>query len=385
MALLFTIRQALLTSTCALCAGLLQAQDSIPPTFQSPPPLPRYAVSMQMPVVPAHVITDSVKPAAPQKNLGISGMPLLSFNRSRGVGFGAMGMAFFKLGEKPSTPPSRVILTGQYTTEKNWFVGAFSQLFLFEDLLRLSVGGGYMDSHFQTYESYGDFGEMEIPYMNKGFFFFASPLFRVYKKLYIGPGISVSRTDVTFDYPDGTTSTEHDYSNSLAASVLYDTKDNQYTPAKGFTSMLRYSNSPSWFKNDDAYSKIFFFTNYYHRIDKSKILASRVAMNVGLGDVPFAQQSYIGGKDIRGYTKGEYRGNQTYSAQTELRWSIYKRFGMVGFFGLAITADPTSQLLPGGGIGVRYKVLPKYNINAGIDGAVGKDDWGIYFRMTEAF
>ncbi len=333
---------------------------------------------------PASQTKDTTSTKVSNKNFSVTGMPIISFNRSRGVGFGAMGMAFFKLGHKESTPPSRVVLTGQYSTKKNWFAGAFSQLFIMDDFLRLSMGGGYMDSHFQTYEDFGN-GEVEIPFINKGYFFFASPLFKVYDKLYVGPGISVSRHDVTFDYPDGSTSTEHDYSNSLAVSVLYDTKDNQYTPAKGFTSMLRFNDSPSWFKNDSTFSKLYFFTNYYHRIDKSKILASRVSANVGLGDVPFSAQSYVGGKDIRGYTKGEYRGNQTYAAQTELRWTIYKRFGMVGFFGLAMTVDPASQVLPGGGIGVRYKILPKYNINAGIDGAVGKDDWGIYFRMTEAF
>ncbi len=322
---------------------------------------------------------------APKKDFGISGMPLLSFNRSRGMGFGAMGMAFFKIGNKENTPPSRVSIMGEYSTEKNWFTGAFSQLFLFEDFLRLSFGGGYMDSHFQTYENISGFGDMEIPYINKGYFFFGSPLFKIHDKIYVGPGVSISRSDVSFTFPNDSTGFERDYSNSLALSVLYDTKDNQYTPSHGITGMLRYSNSPYWFKNDNAYSKIYFYTNYYYPIDKTKTLASRVSVNIGLGDVPFSAQSYVGGKDIRGYTKGEFRGNQTYAAQSEFRWNFYRRWGMVGFLGLAMTADPTSQVLPGAGVGIRYKVLPKYKINAGIDGALGKDDWGIYFRMTEAF
>ncbi len=30
-------------------------------------------------------------------------------------------------------------------------------------------------------------------------------------------------------------------------------------------------------------------------------------------------------------------------------------------------------------------MIPSRNINVGIDGALGKEDWGIYFRIGEAF
>ncbi len=318
-----------------------------------------------------------------KKNFSVAGIPTVSFNRSRGMGFGGMGMAFFKIGNKPDTPPSRIALNGQYTTKKNWYVAAFSQLFLFEDLLRLNMGGGYMDSHFQTFEDVAGYGEVEIPYSNKGVFFFLAPLFQIYPKLYLGPSLQIFHSDVKFEAP--LDSLEQDNSNALGISLLYDTKNNQYNPSHGITSAIRYSNAPSWFDNTDTYNKLYSFANYYHRLDESKVLASRASANIALGNVPFSAQSYVGGKDIRGYTKGEYRGNQTYAVQTELRWRVYKKLGSVAFFGLAMTVDPTSQVLPGGGIGVRYNILPKYNINAGIDGALGKDDWGVYFRMTEAF
>ncbi len=35
--------------------------------------------------------------------------------------------------------------------------------------------------------------------------------------------------------------------------------------------------------------------------------------------------------------------------------------------------------------GFRFNVFPENHMNIGIDGAVGKDDWGIYFRIGEAF
>ncbi len=60
---------------------------------------------------------------------------------------------------------------------------------------------------------------------------------------------------------------------------------------------------------------------------------------------------------------------------------------MVAFAGVAVATDDRhgSGLLPAAGAGLRFKMIPSRNINVGIDGAIGKDDWGIYFRIGEAF
>ncbi len=334
---------------------------------------------------PAFAQADSSAVKSKQnKNIGITGIPTISFDRSRGMGFGGMGMMFFELGNKPGTPPSRVSVSAQYTTKHNWMAMGFVQLFLWEDFLRLSTGGGYFSSHFQTYVNVAGDGNMEIPYGNSGFFIFLSPLFKLYPHLYVGPTVGMFDSNIDSGNPDYLPD-QVNKSNSIGLVALYDTKDNQYNPAKGITANIRYTNNPSWLGNNETFNKIFLYANYYVRLDKSKILASRISGNVGLGTVPFSSQSYVGGEDIRGYTKGEYRGNQTYALQSELRWAIYKRWGAVGFAGVAMTVNPNSQLLPGAGLGIRYKILKKYNINAGLDGALGKDDWGIYFRITEAF
>ena len=44
-----------------------------------------------------------------------------------------------------------------------------------------------------------------------------------------------------------------------------------------------------------------------------------------------------------------------------------------------------AEILPGGGVGVRYMMIPKERINIGIDVAAGKGDWGLYFRIGESF
>ena len=62
----------------------------------------------------------------------------------------------------------------------------------------------------------------------------------------------------------------------------------------------------------------------------------------------------------------------------------------IGFFGLAtvfeaVNPEDSGTLLPGAGIGFRYTIIPEEHFNVGLDVAIGLKDWGIYFRLGEAF
>ena len=79
-----------------------------------------------------------------------------------------------------------------------------------------------------------------------------------------------------------------------------------------------------------------------------------------------------------------------YDAQTEYRHWLNEKWGFVAFGGIATAVNNFSdfsfnKLLPAAGAGIRFAALPKSNINIGIDAAVGKEDWGVYFRIGEAF
>jgi hypothetical protein len=63
---------------------------------------------------------------------------------------------------------------------------------------------------------------------------------------------------------------------------------------------------------------------------------------------------------------------------------------MVGFGGLALAVTAGTPLnldevLPGIGAGFRYTMIPEINANVGVDVAVGREDWGLYFRIAEAY
>jgi hypothetical protein len=125
------------------------------------------------------------------------------------------------------------------------------------------------------------------------------------------------------------------------------------------------------------------------RNDKD-IIALRAKVGLGIGDLAFEQQFIVGRNDIRGYTEGKYRGDQLIAIQGEYRWNFLPRISAVGFGGIAtifgsINEEQNGELLPGVGCGIRYNMFEKYHMNIGMDIAVGKDDWGFYFRIGEAF
>lgn len=75
---------------------------------------------------------------------------------------------------------------------------------------------------------------------------------------------------------------------------------------------------------------------------------------------------------LRGYTQGAFRGNHLLALQGEYRWNFHRRWGAVGFAGLAtvfeaINAPDNGRILPGIGTGIRFRAFPDNNFSVGLD------------------
>jgi len=178
----------------------------------------------------------------------------------------------------------------------------------------------------------------------------------------------------------------------LGLSLAMDRRSSIFYPRAGHEAKLRYFGYPEAFGNDVNSDKIQLEVNHYLGLrDDTDVLASRLFAGTGLGDLSFNQQFIVGRRmDLRGYTQGEYRGNAMVAVQTEYRWNLRPRFGLVGFAGVAtvfdgINAEDDGKLLPAVGGGFRYTVDRETHLNVGMDAAAGDGDWGVYFRIGEAF
>lgn len=329
------------------------------------------------------------QPSSPQKGdkkkVSVTGIPIISYNSSYGVIVGANGMSFFKTSQKDTVSPASQAGMGiGYTENKSWFGSVFTQLYLQENQWRITAAMGMGDINFQYFEANNESEEGGfVDYSSVNRYAFVKVLRKIKGNVYGGGFLKLQNSKTVFDMDEE--STQEVDANGLGITVLYDTRNQVYAPSKGWLSSASFLANPKWMGSDSVFTSLRAFANYYYQINPRSVLASRVSFYSGLGEVPFTGQHTVGGKDIRGYTNGKYRGNQVYAIQTEYRWNFYKRWGAVGFVGLAFTQMPRSGILPGGGIGFRFRAIPAKQINIGIDGALGKDDKGIYFRINEAF
>jgi outer membrane protein assembly factor BamA len=318
-------------------------------------------------------------------------------------------MALFKADNSQKAPLSRVMGVGNYATNDSYYIMLGTRLYLKEDYWRILAAVGYINYNFQAFMDFedgdmgGTTGVYETPYTTKGALYVFALQRRVFENFYLGLGGFMMRSDVIIELPDGSKVVDPNNTNSLSVPISYDTRNSIYNPSDGIFVDGRFSMIPEWLDNDNDFIKTMLYVNHYKKLGDHKILASRFAMKANFGDVPFASQDYIGQTDLRGYTQGEYRGNQTYTVQTEFRNNFYKKWGYVAFVGLGIayrkseegaasgdwyeSGSSWSKPLPSIGAGGRFQVIEKagQKINAGIDVAVGRGDWGFYFRLTEAF
>lgn len=330
--------------------------------------------------------TDSIQEV--DKKVSVVAVPLVNYNNSYKFSFGAFVSAFFKVSKRDTiSPKSQVGVAGAYATNKSGMVFMFSKLYFNQDKYRVLLGGGLGSSNFQYYPGVMPFPK-PIQFNTKFDFLFLEGQREIIPNLYGGLHIMISEVATVFDLPDPLQDPETGGTYiSPGFVVSYDNRSSIYYPQKGFyTELNTYHPREKWGSSHD-YDKASVFGNYYVTIANS-VLASRIYGDFAFGDVPFQAESVVGGSDLRGYTKGEYRGDIIFDLQTEWRSTLYKRFGYVAFAGIATAGndfESMSEPLYSLGAGIRYKAVVKDHINIGFDAAVGKNDWGIYFRITEAF
>lgn len=316
-------------------------------------------------------------------------MPFLSYNRNLEFMFGAIPMLMYKLDENDTISPKSLSgMSAVYTTNKSYFISFFNKWYYKEDSWRAKLFVLTGDKNSQFYMT-----DIDTP----GFYDYGTSLTiasvgiqrKVIDHLY--GGLTYTYANYDTNYEDEVQPEDLTQTNSIELNALYDSRDAVYYPKKGIKTLLRYISYPTWFGNEVKANKILSEYNTYFPMKNGKdVFAARFSGQFGLGDIAFQQQVTIGGKDIRGYSEGKYRGDGLMALQGEYRYNFGEKMGLVGFAGVSTiygsdTPEFDWKAYPGLGVGYRYRAFKAVKFNIGLDAAVGKDDWGIYFRIGEAF
>lgn len=105
------------------------------------------------------------------------------------------------------------------------------------------------------------------------------------------------------------------------------------------------------------------------------------------GDAPFFDLSYL---DMRGFARGRYQDNLTFSLHAEGRYKFLRRWGMVafvetGWYGEDYQNLLSSQTIYSYGVGIRWQVTEDRKMNLGVDVAFSNDDQAVYIQVGESF
>lgn len=351
---------------------------------------------------PLFVFSQQKEDIKEEKKVNYAFVPLLMYNTSLGWQFGIMSSAYFKLSETDTiSPASSVGFFGSYYTSESYVTVLHSKMHLKEDNYRVKTAVGYGNINFQNFIDYSYFPDWIQPILPEGdgffmdyttqfFFAYAEGMKRVWNNLFVGAHLMYNKNRTQFFYDDYTVKTEENSLLGIGIAAELDNRDNVFYPHSGQNVRVGTMSFLEALGSSTEYHRIKFQYNKYFKLNPNTVILARAYGVSSFGDVPFSGENVVGNDDLRGYSNGKFRAKQVYDLQTELRWNFYKKWGMVAFGGVAVATDDFSGtnysgLLPGVGVGLRFKAVPSKNINIGIDVAKGVDDWGVYFRIGEAF
>lgn len=317
------------------------------------------------------------------------------------------------------SPASAVGVAGIFTNNGSRGIAIGSRLYLKEDRFRIAAAIANASINFDVYgigEAAGRQG-FYIPLNVKGGVGIGEFLFRVRKSIYLGArgqyrnatlALNQDRldsSDITSEPPDNVASVVeqirdqllHQTTVSLGPRFQWDTRDSVFYPRHGFlaeaaSDLFSTGLGSKW---SYQYYKVAF--NKYNTLSEHQVLAFRGMACAAAGDrVPIYDLCLFGtANDLRGYTGGRYQDRRMFATQAEYRLMLpakgfLGRFGLVAFAGVGAIGDKftdigASDLLPGGGAGLRFRLLKKYPINFRVDYGLGNDGHTLSIGVLEAF
>lgn len=227
--------------------------------------------------------------------------------------------------------------------------------------------------------------------------FFVSFNRNVWKDFFIGPRYQYRKLTVHLDgtpAPGGFVVPQADLvstTSSLGFQIERDLRDRTFYPTKGSLWEFKADFFAKPIGSNRTYQVYKAAYNGYRKIGDKQVLAYRGSLCSVSDRAPFFDLCLFGSNsDLRGYTTGQFQNHRMVATQLEYRRELPYRLGIVGFVGFGGVARHWnefrfSELLPAGGVGLRFKLDKKNHINYRIDWGYGRAGHTLSMSITEAF
>ena len=327
-------------------------------------------------------------------------VPILAPITEPAVGYGAAGgLIFFHrgVGEPPPEPsparegrmipPSLTVVAGFGTENGSW--GAFGghRGVWKEDRIRYIGGLGYADLQLTFYgtmpQTSGISRDVEIRTVP----FLQDLDVRIPgSDFFVGLRYTFVSSDITFkpgrSLPGVTDRvwTGNSKNGGLIPYLKYDSTDNFFTPNRGIHAKASLGVFDEIFGGDYDYREFHAKAVGYWPVLPNVVAGLRVDGQFIAGEAPFYALPFV---QLRGIPALRYQGTDVLTLETEERWMVTPRWGVVGFAGIGKAAggfvalqDAETVWKAGGGF--RYFTAREFGLQMGVDVARGPEQWAIY-------
>jgi len=196
-----------------------------------------------------------------------------------------------------------------------------------------------------------------------------------------------SRFDVESDAARFGDLVRTDKASGLGLSLEIDTRDNIFTPSRGWNGVLDLTwYDPDW-GSDTRFQSHRAYAFAYWPLAPSLVLGARLDARVADGKVPFYMLPFV---ELRGVPALRLQDRRTAVAETELRWNVTSRWAAVGFVGTGRAWGTETSFSEGaesvaGGVGFRYLIARRLGLYVGVDVARSTQDSAIYLQVGSAW
>jgi hypothetical protein len=325
---------------------------------------------------------------------GVLIVPSLITEPAVGYGIGGAAVYFHSSYSEKKGPPSMSGILGAWTQNGTWAAGVFHVGYWKHDRLR------YMGAVVRTYANLGFYGSGNILQLENESINLNLDAWVLLQQLkgrlgksnfFIGGKYLLLSTYNTFetsiDIPEFTGNEFESTLSEASLIINFDSRNNVFTPTKGFFLDLSTTYSDTWMGGDALYGRISLDALAYLPASEKLLVSFRAESNYSLGDLPFYARPIV---QLRGAPLMKYQDKNTSLLEAEVAWNIYKRWSLIGFTGLGNAYSSISEIENGKsvrtmGSGFRYLLARKFGAKMGMDFAFSQDDFAFYIVFGTAW
>ena len=289
-----------------------------------------------------------------------------------------------KTGERSRPPPVATAVFGLYTNNDTAAVGVGHSNTFADDRFRLRAAA--MEARINSDYYIGDkpigfrlegnllFAEFKTRLGDSGLFFGVSGSYANASNNF--------RTDV--DEIDGIGLLDFDFIDAgLAASLIYDTRDNTVLPADGFLVDITHWQYDESLGGDFNYDTTRLKALWFRELGEDFVLGLRADASEVNGEPPFFAYPYV---RLRGIPALRYQGDSAGAVELEGRYHIGDRWSVSAFAGAGSVRIGEEQVETGDdirtiGVGGRFLAFREQDAWVGIDVAQGPEDLVVYIQI----